>query len=156
MSVARRIEERFIALAQPLMRLHPKIYRATDGRIGRRLPGLPPLLVLDHVGAKSGIQRSSVVGYVLDGDDVLVVASQGGSPTNPAWFHNLKANPDVRIQIGGEVRDVHARVASASERAQLWPKATAAYPGFQRYQDHTERVIPVVVLERRGDAPAAA
>jgi deazaflavin-dependent oxidoreductase (nitroreductase family) len=143
------VEERFIALAKPLMRLHPKIYRATGGRIGAWVPGLPPLLVLDHIGAKSGAKRTSVVGYVEDGDDVVVIASQGGSPTNPAWFHNLKANPDARIQIGAETRDVRARVASPTERDRLWPKATAAYPGFQRYQDHTDREIPVVVLEPR-------
>ena len=154
MSVARGIEQRLIGLAKPLMRLHPRIYRATGGRIGGRLPGLPPLLVLDHVGAKSGIGRSSVVGYVPDGDDAIVVASQGGSPTHPAWFHNLKANPDARIQIGDEVRDVRARVAGAEERERLWPKVTAAYPGFQRYQEQTDRVIPIVVLDPR-DARAA-
>ena len=150
MKVPRPIEERFIAAAKPLMALHPKLYRATGGRVGRRLPGLPPLLILDHVGAKSGTQRSSVLGYVADGRDVLIVASQGGSPTHPAWFHNLRANPDARIQIGTEVCDVRARVASSDERARLWPKVTAAYSGFQRYQEHTDREIPIVILEPRG------
>ena len=153
MGIGRALEQRMIAMAKPLMRLHPKVYRATGGRIGGSLPGLPPLLVLDHVGAKSGAPRTSVVGHVPHGDDVLVVASQGGSPTHPAWFHNLKANPEARIQIGGETRDVRARVAAPEERGRLWPIVTAAYPGFQRYQEQTERVIPIVVLERR-DAPA--
>jgi deazaflavin-dependent oxidoreductase (nitroreductase family) len=148
-NVPRAVEERFIALAKPLMRLHPKVYRATGGRIGRRLPGLPPLLILDHVGAKSGTKRSSVLGYVPDGDDILIVASQGGSPTHPAWFHNLKANPATRIQIGAEARDVRARIATPEERERMWPKVTAAYSGFQRYQDNTDREIPIVVLERR-------
>ena len=149
MNVPRPVEERFIAAAKPLMRLHPRIYRATGGRIGRRLPGLPPLLILDHVGARTGAKRSSVLGYVEDGADVLIVASQGGSPSHPAWFHNLEANPEARIQIGSKARDVRARVATPGERERLWPKVTAAYSGFQRYQDNTDRVIPVVVLEPR-------
>lgn len=131
------------------MRMHPRIYRATGGRIGGRLPGLPPILVLDHVGAKSGAERSSALAYVPDGENVLIVASQGGSPTHPAWFHNLKANPDATIQVGGDVREVRARVAAPAERAELWPKVTAAYSGFQRYQEQTERMIPIVVLEPR-------
>ena len=149
MSALKDLENRIIPRLKPLMRLHPRIYRATGGRIGRRLPGLPPLLILDHVGAKSGVERNSVIGYVREGDDVLLVASQGGNPKNPAWYHNLKANPDARIQIGGEVRDVRARVADPDERATLWPVVSTAYPVFQRYQDQTERVIPILVLEPR-------
>ena len=149
MSAFRDIENKVIPHLKPLMRLHPKIYRATGGRIGRRLPGLPPLLILDHIGAKSGAERSSVIGYVREGEDVLLVASQGGNPKNPAWYFNLKANPDARIQIGSEVRDVRAHVADPDERAKLWPVVSTAYPVFQRYQDQTERVIPILVLEPR-------
>jgi deazaflavin-dependent oxidoreductase (nitroreductase family) len=151
------LENRVIPHLKPLMRLHPRVYRATGGRIGRWVPGLPPLLILDHVGAKSGIERSSVIGYVLDGEDVLLVASQGGNPKNPAWFHNLKANPDARIQIGREVRDVRARVAAPGEREELWKKAASAWPVFDRYQQQTDRVIPIIVLEPRGAGqPASA
>ena len=149
MSRLAAIENRVIPHLKPLMRLHPKVYRATGGRIGRRLPGLPPLLILDHIGAKSGVERSSVIGYVADGENILLVASQGGNPKNPAWFHNLKANPDARIQIGRELREVQARVAGPGEREELWAKASSAWPVFQRYQEQTDRVIPILVLEPR-------
>lgn len=132
------------------MRGHAVAYRATGGRIGHRLPGLPPMLLLDHVGARSGRRRTTPLVYVPDGGDVVIVASKGGHPRNPAWFHNLRANPDTTIQIGSERRSVRARVASPNERARLWPEAVAAYPGYRGYQERTDREIPLVILEPRG------
>ena len=108
------------------------------------------MLLLDHVGAKSGRRRTSPLGYFTDGDDVVIVASKGGHPRHPAWFHNLMATPDTTIQLGSERRDVHARAAMAEERARLWPKAVEAYGGYGGYQERTDRVIPLVILERRG------
>jgi F420H(2)-dependent quinone reductase len=128
---------------------HARIYRATGGLIGHRLPGAPPMLLLDHVGAKSGTQRTSPLGYVEDGRDVVVVASKGGHPKNPSWYHNLRAHPDTTVQIGSEHRAVHARVAGADERARLWPKVVAAYGGYDGYQQRTDREIPLVILEPR-------
>src|SRR4051794_29026388 len=87
------------ALMRGLMGGHARIYRATGGLIGHRLPGAPPMLLLDHVGAKSAIQRTSPLGYVEDGRDVVVVASKGGHPKNPSWYHNLRAHPDTTVQI---------------------------------------------------------
>lgn len=131
-----------------LMTGHTAIYRATRGRVGHRIPGLPPMLLLDHVGARSRARRTSPLLYIEDGSDVAIVASKGGHPKHPAWFHNLKANPDTTVQIGSERRAVHARVAAAEERARLWPQAVAAYSGYADYQRRADREIPVVILER--------
>jgi len=132
------------------MASHPAVYRATRGLIGHRLPGLPPILVLDHVGARSGIQRSSALLYVQDGEDLVVVASKGGSPRHPAWFHNLMANPETTVQVGSRRRDVRARVATPEERARLWPMVVDAYSSYEDYQRRTEREIPLVILEPAG------
>jgi deazaflavin-dependent oxidoreductase (nitroreductase family) len=132
-----------------LMAGHARIYRASGGLVGHRFPGAPPMLLLDHVGAKSGTRRTSPLGYVEDGRDVVVVASKGGHPKNPAWYHNLRAHPDTTVQIGREQRAVHARVAGPDERVRLWPKVVAAYGGYSSYQQRTNREIPLVILEPR-------
>jgi deazaflavin-dependent oxidoreductase (nitroreductase family) len=132
------------------MRLHTLAYRATGGRIGHRVPGAPPSLLLDHVGAKSGEKRTTPLVYVEDGANVVIVASKGGYPKNPAWFHNLRANPETTIQVGSERRPVRARVAGAEERARLWPRVLHTYGGYADYQRRTEREIPLIVLEPRG------
>src|SRR4051812_34010045 len=132
-----------------MMGAHTLAYRASGGLVGHRSPGAPPMPLLDHVGAKSGTKRATPLVYVEDGDDVVLVASKGGHPRNPAWYHNLRANPETTVQIGSQRRAVHARVASAGERARLWPKAIAAYAGYRGYQERTRRQIPLVILERR-------
>jgi deazaflavin-dependent oxidoreductase (nitroreductase family) len=132
-----------------LMGLHTHVYRLSQGMIGHRFPGAPPMLLLDHVGARSGTKRTIPLLFVQDGEDVVIVASKGGHPKNPAWFHNLRANPDTTVQIGPEQRHVHARVATPQERQRLWPKAVATYSGYHGYQERTEREIPLVILERR-------
>ena len=128
---------------------HRAIYRVSGGRIGPWIPGLPRFLLLDHVGAKSGTKRTSPLVYFEDGDDVVIVASKGGFPKNPAWFHNLKANPETTIQIGRENRPVRARVATDAERERLWPRAVETYGGYAEYQERTDRKIPLVILEPR-------
>ena len=132
-----------------LMGAHTFIYRASGGLIGRSIPGAPPMLLLDHVGAKSGTKRTSPLAYLEDGDDVVIVASKGGYPRNPGWFYNLRANPDTTVQIGRERRDVHARVADPKERAELWPRIVELYGGYSEYQERTDREIPLVILEPR-------
>src|SRR3954468_14092730 len=128
------------------MAQHATIYRATRGLVGHRIPGLPPFLVLEHVGAKSGRPRTTPLLYFEDGHRYVVVASKGGHPRHPSWYHNLRANPDVTVQVGATRRPVHARVATAEERERLWPKVVAAYGGYRDYQERTEREIPLVIL----------
>jgi F420H(2)-dependent quinone reductase len=128
---------------------HTAVYRLSGGLIGHRVPGFPPMLLLDHVGARSGTRRTSPLVYARDGANVVLVASKGGFPKNPAWFHNLKANPDTTIQIGRERSNVRARVATAEERGHLWPLVVGVYGGYEDYQRRTEREIPLVVLEPR-------
>jgi len=131
------------------MRGHAAIYRATDGRVGRRVPGLPSLLLLDHLGARSGRWRTTPLVYMPDGEDLLIVASKGGYPKDPGWMYNLRAHPDTAVQIGRTRRKVHAREASAEERRRLWPKAAAYNPHWERYRKRTQREIPLVLLEPR-------
>ena len=131
------------------MGAHTLLYRASGGLIGHRVPFAPPMLLLEHVGAKSGKRRISPLVYVRDGEQVVLVASKGGFPKNPAWFHNLCANPDTRVQIGRRRLDVHARVARPEERGRLWAKAVEVYGPYADYQARTEREIPLVILEPR-------
>jgi F420H(2)-dependent quinone reductase len=141
--------ERNWSLLGRLMQGHTVIYRASHGLIGHRFPGAPPALLLDHVGAKSGTSRTSPLVYTVDGQNLILVASKGGYPKNPAWFHNLVANPDTTVQVGSSRREVHARVANAKERERLWPMVLRTYHGYADYQKRTERQIPLVILEPR-------
>ena len=130
--------------------LHTRAYQATGGRIGHSIPGLSgKMCLLDHVGAKSGKKRTSPLLYVKNGEDVVLVASKGGFPKHPAWYHNLLAHPDTTVQIGSERRPVHARVARPEERERLWEMAVKAYGGYKAYKRRTDREIPLVVLEPR-------
>jgi F420H(2)-dependent quinone reductase len=134
------------------MGLHTGLYRASGGLIGHTVPGTGiRMLLLDHVGAKSGTKRTSPLLYVEDGDNVAIIASKGGFPKNPGWFYNLKANPDTTAQIGREHRAVHARIAEGEERERIWGKAVRVYRDYESYATRSKgRAIPVVVLEPRG------
>jgi F420H(2)-dependent quinone reductase len=132
-----------------LMGAHVALYRRSGGRLGHRPPGLPPMLLLDHVGARSGIRRTSPLVYARVDEDYVLVASKGGYPRHPAWFHNLKANPDTTIQVGRRTLQVHARVATDAERERLWPSCLATYRGFAGYQARAGRTIPLVILSPR-------
>ena len=132
-----------------LTRAHTVAYKASRGLVGHHIPGIPPMLLLDHVGAKTGKKRTTPVAYMQIGDDTVIVASQGGRPRNPGWYHNLRANPDTTIQIGSRRIPVRAKVASPQKRSVLWPKVVEMYGGFEGYQKRTERQIPLVVLEPR-------
>jgi F420H(2)-dependent quinone reductase len=141
--------ERAAPILRRLIGVHGTVYRLSGGHLGHRVPGIPPMLLLNHVGAKSGKQRTNPLAYLRDGDDLVIVASKGGSARNPAWFHNLRANPDTSVQVGPERRAVHARVANAAEREHLWPKVLDVYSGYRGYQERTEREIQLVILEPR-------
>ena len=133
---------------QRLTRLNTKLYRLTGGRVGGSYDGAP-VCILHHRGARTGESRETPLLYLDDHPRVVVVASMGGVPNNPAWFHNVKAHPDVTVEIGGERRPVRARVAPAEERARLWPRLLELWPAWEAYQARTSRTIPVVVLEPR-------
>jgi deazaflavin-dependent oxidoreductase (nitroreductase family) len=105
------------------------------------------MLLLDHVGAKTGKLRTTPLAYIQDGDRYVIVASKGGHPKHPAWFHNVLASPDVRIQVRSRRMTARGREANAGERERLWPKVVKAYSGYQGYQDRTSREIPLVILE---------
>jgi F420H(2)-dependent quinone reductase len=143
------VVDRLSPLLNQAVKGHVLAYRATGGLVGHRVPGAPPMLLLDHVGAKSGKHRTTPLAYLGDGEDLVLVASKGGSPRHPAWFHNLRAYPDTTAQVGSERRAVRARVATAEQRARLWPKVVEMYGGYRHYQRRTEREIPLVILEPR-------
>ena len=129
--------------------LHNRVYRLTGGRIGGKLWGAPVLL-LDHVGRKSGRHRTTPLLYLEDGDDLVVVGSRGGSEAPPAWWLNLETQPRTTVQVGPERRQVVARTASPDERQRLWPRLVELYPSYDDYQRRTSREIPVIVLSRVG------
>lgn len=143
--------ERYIGL--PMLRLHDKIYKGTNGRIGHRiLPGTPPNLLLHTVGAKTGIQRTNSLTYAKDGDSYLVVASKGGDPKSPGWYHNLKADPNVEINVGPKRFAVTAKpvLADDPDYPRLWRIVNENNADrYQNYQKRTSRQIPVVVLTPR-------
>ena len=129
---------------------HTLLYRRTGGRLGAKIPGVRGrMLLLDHVGAKSGTLRTTPLLFVEDGEDLLLIASKGGFPKHPAWYHNLMANPDTVVQVGAEHRPVHAREAAPEERNRLWALADASYGGYKDYRARAGRDIPLVVLEPR-------
>lgn len=127
-------------------------FRLTGGRLGGRLVGAPVLL-LNHVGRKSGQPRTTPLLYLEDGDRLVVVASRGGSEATPAWWLNLQAEPHVDVELRGERRNVVARLATPEERAELWPRVCEMYGDYETYQGRTEREIPVVLLEPDPDSP---
>lgn len=134
---------------------HVRVYRATRGRLGGNLRVPPrifspvPVLLLNHVGRKSGRQFTTPLLWLADGRDVVIVASQGGRPQHPQWYRNLQATPEASVQIKGEVRPVTARTADAAERKRLWPRLVDLYPDFDSYQSWTDREIPVVICSPR-------
>lgn len=144
--------KRGLYLGRRSTKLHVALYRRFGGRFGGHLPGWPEarIALVDHTGAKSGAKRTSPLMYLEDDDAVVVMASKAGQPTHPAWFHNLKANPETSIQIGSDVRRVRARVAGEDERDRLWPKFVAMYPGSEFYQRNARgRKIPIVIFDPR-------
>lgn len=121
-------------------------FRANQGRVGGPFEGAS-MVLLHHKGAKTGTERVTPLVYRQEGDAVVIFASKAGAPTNPDWFHNLKAHPDTTIEVGTETRAVRARVAEGDERERIWSAQKQAMPGFADYEAKTSRQIPVVVLE---------
>jgi deazaflavin-dependent oxidoreductase (nitroreductase family) len=140
------------SVANQVIRSHTLLYRMTGGLIGQHVPGAPPMLLLDHVGARTGRGRTTPLAYLADNDRFVIVASKGGYPRHPAWYHNLLAHPETTIQVGRRRLPVTARVATDAERQQLWPRVVDLYSGYANYQQRTDRQIPLVILEERAAA----
>jgi deazaflavin-dependent oxidoreductase (nitroreductase family) len=121
-------------------------FRANGGQLSGPFEGAP-LLLLHTTGARSGQERVNPMMYRSDGDRLAVFASKSGADTNPDWFHNLRANPRVTVEIGTETRTVLARIAEPDERERLWSAQKKDYPGFAEYETKTTRQIPVIILE---------
>ncbi|GAB3833726.1 nitroreductase family deazaflavin-dependent oxidoreductase [Dactylosporangium cerinum] len=124
-------------------------FRANEGRVGGNFEGAP-LLLLHTVGARTGQERVHPVMYQKVDAGYAVFASKGGAPTNPDWYHNILAQPQVQAEIGTGTVKLAARVAEGEERERIWTAQKAAYPGFADYESKTSRQIPVVVLEPAG------
>ncbi|OHV04367.1 nitroreductase family deazaflavin-dependent oxidoreductase [Mycobacterium talmoniae] len=149
MDIPRWVEQQ---VAVPLLRLHDAIYQRTNGRIGHRIPGVPPSLLLHTTGAKTGKARTTSLTYARDGDAYLIVASKGGDPRSPGWYHNLKAQPDVEINVGPQRFAVTAKplLPDDPDYARLWRVVNDNNANrYEAYQRRTSRPIPVVVLTRR-------
>jgi len=127
------------------------MFRVSGGRVLGRA-GSMPVAILSTTGRRSGKTRHTMVTVpVCDGDRVVLVASYGGHSHNPHWFQNLLVQPDVGLTLAGNAeRPMRARVADRKERAELWPRVVSAYAGYERYQQRTDRLIPLVVLEPAG------
>jgi deazaflavin-dependent oxidoreductase (nitroreductase family) len=122
-------------------------FRENDGAVTGPFAG-SPLLLLTTTGAKSGVARTNPLVHTRDGDRVVVIASKGGAPSNPDWFRNLSANPEVTVELPGETFRANARIAEGDERDRLYRAQAELMPNFDEYAAKTDRLIPVVVLER--------
>jgi F420H(2)-dependent quinone reductase len=137
--------------------LNVLVYRLSGGRLMNRMEGAP-ICVVTMTGRRSGRKKSICLMYTPHGRQVLLVASLGGAPRNPVWYYNLKAHPQIDIQVGRLRRTMIAREASAAERSSLWPVVVANYRSFEAYQQRTAREIPLFVCtpEAPGDASGAS
>ena len=125
-----------------------ELYESSGGREGTTMRGMP-VVVLTSTGARTGKIRKTPLMRVEHDGKYAVVASMGGAPTHPVWYHNLVANPEVELQDGPVKQDMTTRLLSGEERAVWWQRAVAAYPDYADYQERTDREIPVFVLEPR-------
>ncbi len=121
-------------------------FRANEGRVGGPFEGAPVLL-LSSTGAKSGARRTTPVMYLPDAERMVIFASKAGAPTNPAWYHNLVANPSATVEVGSDTLGVNAVLTSGEERERLFKEQAERYPQFADYAQKTTRQIPVIALE---------
>src|SRR5262245_5622947 len=141
----RRPSKLSAALQNAATRVHIMLYRSSNGVIGGRLAN-SPVLLLTTTGRRSGKPRTVPLLYLMDGPNVALVACNGGAVRHPIWWLNLQTTSEAWIQIKGIRRRVTSEQASAAEKQRLWPRLTAMYPGYKRYQESTDRDIPVVIL----------
>lgn len=136
-------------VARAITTVHREVFRLTDGRIGGRIVGMT-VVELTTTGRKTGKRRPTMLtAPVIEGDRVVLVASYGGDDRHPVWYRNVLADPDVELRYAGKRVYGRARPATAEEKAELWPRIVAAYPGYAAYQRKTDRDIPVVLVDPR-------
>jgi deazaflavin-dependent oxidoreductase (nitroreductase family) len=123
-------------------------FRANEGRVGGPFEGAPMILI-HHIGARSGTERVTPLVYFPQADgQMVIIASKAGAPTNPDWYHNLKANPKIDVEVGTETFPVEVGEVVGEKRDEIWSRVVDAMPGFGEYQVKTDRKIPVLVLQR--------
>jgi len=127
---------------------HVAKYRETRGEVGHIWKEGAPVLLLTTEGRKTGRPGTAPLIYARDGDDYVIVASNGGDPEHPGWYRNLVKSPDVEVQVMDDVFEARARTAEGAERERLWKIVNDVWPHYEEYQHRTDRTIPVVVLER--------
>lgn len=152
---ARPFDRRAARAQRFVTALHTLAYRLTGGRLGGWMVG-SPVLLLFTIGRKTGRLRITPLFYLADGPNYVLVASNGGTAGDPAWFRNLQARPRALVQIGQRIVPVRAEVAESADRARLWPRLTQMYSGYAGYQQRTPRKIPVVLLQPMVEADGAA
>jgi deazaflavin-dependent oxidoreductase (nitroreductase family) len=131
--------------AKRLSTFHTGLFKLTRGRVGKRLVD-NDMLLLTSVGSKTGGLHTVPLLYIRDGEDLIIIASWGGRPSNPQWYGNLVVEPHVQVQILGEATQMLARTADPTERTRLWSMVEQAYDGYTEYQSRTDRQIPIVIL----------
>jgi deazaflavin-dependent oxidoreductase (nitroreductase family) len=136
-------------MMRPFSKANAWLYRLSGGRVGGRWLRGAPVLLLTTIGRTSGQPRTVPLIYLRNGEDVVIVASQGGMSRHPLWYRNLEAHPDVEVEIGREKTQMLARRATDQEKSALWPKLLEMYRDYADYQARTERNIPVVILSPR-------
>ncbi|HEY0755291.1 MAG TPA: nitroreductase family deazaflavin-dependent oxidoreductase [Ktedonobacteraceae bacterium] len=139
-SIGKRAESFFV-------KVQVFLYRLSGGSIAGTFRGIP-ILLLTTMGRKTGTKRTKPLIYLMDNDQMVLVASHGGTPTHPSWWRNLQQTPHAEIQIKRTLQQVEAREATLEERERLWPKLVALYPDYETYQKRTTRIIPIVLLQR--------
>jgi deazaflavin-dependent oxidoreductase (nitroreductase family) len=122
-------------------------FRANGGKVGGYFEGAPMVLI-HHIGARTGVERVSPLVYLPDGDTMVIAATKGGAPTNPDWYHNLKAHPEIIVEVGTDSFPVEATEVTGAERDELWRRLVQMRPGFGEYEQKTDRVFPMFRLER--------
>ena len=122
-------------------------FRANEGKVGGYFEGAHMILI-HHIGARSGAERVNPLGYLPDGDDMIITATKGGAPKNPDWYHNLKKHPRITVEVGTTTFPVEATEVTGEERNELWRRLVELRPGFAEYETKTSRVFPMFRLTR--------
>lgn len=139
------MNKRFFHFFHSIRDIVISLYRSTHGKFGGRVQGLEVLL-LTTIGRKTGKKHTTPLGYFIDGDNYVITASNAGFDAHPAWFHNLRANPHVTLEVKDRKIEAQAEIAKSEKRATLWSQLISIAPGYANYAKRTSREIPLVIL----------